>query len=500
MNNSFSKLLSIVIATVIVLSTFTTAFAVDNEEEVSTTESTVTTTEPVTESSDPTVTTPTDSTEPTEPTKPTINYSGVAGKNLRYYFNRNNGTLHISGIGTTMNNYSKKNLPPWHSFASNVKAVYVNKATNLTNIGSYMCADMINLQKIYYSKKLKSIGKCAFLNTKKLTALTLNRNISRINVDAFKGSKTPIIKVMNPSLSINFGGYTIPKTTKIQCYGTNTPIYKYARVNGNNVILMISSITLNTKKVVCKELVEPFVWCYADGDSILYAALVLMLMLSALPRMDTPASYLIFRTTRRSWLIGQIITVLIVTFGYCLMILLSSMLMCIGCNVYATNRWSETATMLSFAPAGFETALTVMRKTVKLTTPWGCCAQILGLMFQYVLLLSMLQLLFAVLKSKKTGILAAILLNFVGFVLTPERFMVWLHLPTEMRYYANVLAAWLSPLQHATYTMHNFGYDLLPRLQVSYLILGGLTVLLMALAAIKIRTFQFNFAGGVSDV
>lgn len=247
------------------------------------------------------------------------------------------------------------------------------------------------------------------------------------------------------------------------------------------------------------QLVEPFVWCYADGDSILYAALVLMLMLSAFPRMDTPASYLIFRTTRRSWLIGQIITTLIVTFGYCLMILLSSMLMCIGCNVYATNRWSETATMLSFAPAGFETALTVMRKTVKLTTPWGCCAQIFGLMFQYVLLLSMLQLLFTVLKSKKTGILAAILLNFVGFVLTPERFMAWLHLPTEMRYYANVLAAWLSPLQHATYTMHNFGYDLLPRLHVSYLILGGLTVLLMTLAAIKMRTFQFDFAGGVSD-
>ena len=47
--------------------------------------------------------------------------------------------------------------------------------------------------------------------------------------------------------------------------------------------------------------------------------------------------------------------------------------------------------------------------------------------------------------------------------------------------------------------MHNFGYDLLPRLHVSYLILGGLTVLLMALAAIKMHTFQFSFAGGVSD-
>ena len=28
------------------------------------------------------------------------------------------------------------------------------------------------------------------------------------------------------------------------------------------------------------QIVEPFVWCYADGDSILYAALVMMLMLS----------------------------------------------------------------------------------------------------------------------------------------------------------------------------------------------------------------------------
>ena len=56
--------------------------------------------------------------------------------------------------------------------------------------------------------------------------------------------------------------------------------------------------------------------------------------------------------------------------------------------------WSETATMLSFSPASFEVALTVMRKTVKLTTPWGCCYQIFGLLFQYVLLLSMIQLLF----------------------------------------------------------------------------------------------------------
>lgn len=247
------------------------------------------------------------------------------------------------------------------------------------------------------------------------------------------------------------------------------------------------------------QIVEPFVWCYADGDSILYAALVMMLMLSAFPRIDTPASYLIFRTTRLNWLIGQIITVFALTFGYCLMILLSSMAMCIGCNVFTANHWSETATMLSFSPASFEVALTVMRKTVKLTTPWGCCYQIFGLLFQYVLLLSMIQLLFTVLKSKKAGIIAALVLNFAGFVLTPDRFMTWLNLPSKMRYYANLLSVWLSPLQHATYSMHNFGYDLLPRLYVSYLILGGVTAAMIALSMLKMRTFQFSFTGGYSD-
>ena len=247
------------------------------------------------------------------------------------------------------------------------------------------------------------------------------------------------------------------------------------------------------------QLLEPFVWCYADDDSILFSALVMMLMFSAFPRLDTPASYLIFRTTRLNWLLGQIITVFVLTLGYSLMILLSSMIMCIGCNVFVANDWSETATMLSFSPASFEVALTVMRKTVKLTTPYGCAVQIFLLLFQYVLLMSMIQLTFTVLKSRKAGILAALIINFAGYVLTPDRFMTWLDLPMEMQYYANLLSAWLSPLQHATYTMHNFGYDLLPRVSTSNLILSGTSLLLIMIAIFAMRRFSFNFTGGYTD-
>ncbi len=247
------------------------------------------------------------------------------------------------------------------------------------------------------------------------------------------------------------------------------------------------------------QLLEPFVWCYADDDSLLFSALVMMLMLSAFPRLDTPASYLIFRTSRIKWLLGQILTVLMLTFGFALMILLSSMAMCIGCNVFSANHWSETATMLSFSPASFEVALTVMRKTVKLTTPYGCAVQIFLLLFQYVLLMAMLQLTFTVFRSRRAGIIAALIVNFAGYVLTPDRFMTWLNLPQEMRYYANLLSAWLSPLQHATYTMHNFGYDLLPRLGTSYLLLCGAALLLAALSLWKMRSFSFSFTGGHVD-
>lgn len=247
------------------------------------------------------------------------------------------------------------------------------------------------------------------------------------------------------------------------------------------------------------EILEPFIWCYADGDSILYASLVMIFQLAAFPHMDTPASYMIFRTGRASWLLGQLLTTFVLTLGYSLMILLASMLLCIGCNVFTANRWSETATMLSFSPASFESALIVLRKTVKLTTPYGCAAQIFLLMNQYMLFLSMLQLTFTILKSRKIGICATLIVSFIGFILTPTRFMTWLDLPASLQYYANLLAAWLSPLQHATYTMHNFGYDLLPKLWVSYAFFGGMSIGMSILAFALMRQFSFNFTGGYSD-
>lgn len=60
---------------------------------------------------------------------------------------------------------------------------------------------------------------------------------------------------------------------------------------------------------------------------------------------------------------------------------------------------------------------------------------------------------------------------------------------------ANVIIGWLSPLNQATYHMHNFGYDKLPRLWQSYCIFIGLSVILYFASIRGAKRYNFSFTG-----
>ena len=125
------------------------------------------------------------------------------------------------------------------------------------------------------------------------------------------------------------------------------------------------------------QIFEPFIWCFADVDNILFVSLAILLFLFQIPRLDTPACYLIFRKGKADWLLGQVLTSVLISFAYTMFLLGSSMLLALrGGNVIWSDQWSDTATILSFAPENFEVALTVVRKTIKLTTPYDCAATI----------------------------------------------------------------------------------------------------------------------------
>ena len=254
------------------------------------------------------------------------------------------------------------------------------------------------------------------------------------------------------------------------------------------------SVSLSQTYQTSLQAFEPFIWCFADGDNILYAALVLMLLLAGLPKLDAAASYFIFRTNRKKWILSQVLTIFIVTSGYCLFLLFSTLTLCIS-RAYFSNNWSETAVLLSFSTDAFQTAVTVVRKVIKVTKPYQSLLNIFFLLFQYVLFVGLLQLAVTIWKNKKTGVTIALCLHVFGYLLTPDRFMAWLVLDESYRYVATLLAAWLSPLQHATYMMHNFGYDKLPRLSTSYLLMGGFSILFAFFAYVRMGKMNFQFGG-----
>lgn len=225
------------------------------------------------------------------------------------------------------------------------------------------------------------------------------------------------------------------------------------------------------------QMLEPFIWCFSDSGNILFASLALLLILTQLPNLDRSCLQAMFRVGRKNWIWAQIITSVWISFLYTFFLFLITILLGVG-RFYVDNRWSDTATVFSYAGGRVATAVQVTRRVIKSTTPYGCALQIFALVNLYMLLLVLLKVAFTLRWGKKAGLCAALFMSLYGFLLTPGHFMAWLDLPLELQYYANLLAAWASPLQHASYSMHSFGYDSLPKLWVSYGLMGAAVIIL----------------------
>lgn len=90
---------------------------------------------------------------------------------------------------------------------------------------------------------------------------------------------------------------------------------------------------------------------------------------------------------------------------------------------------------------------------------------------------------------------AGVIANGFGLFLTPKVISDWFHIPEGNMTKANILFGWLSPLNHATYYMHNFGYDELPRLWMSYVFFASISLCMFLLSFIKIKKYPFSFTG-----
>ncbi|MBR4636540.1 MAG: hypothetical protein IKO51_09315 [Clostridia bacterium] len=246
------------------------------------------------------------------------------------------------------------------------------------------------------------------------------------------------------------------------------------------------------------QMFEPFVWTFGDSNSILLISLMLLLLFSDMPNLSAGVPYYLIRMKRRTWLLGQMLYMALVTVIYCCFVLAVTMLICMQ-NSFPGNMWSETAALLGYSGTGKSILLPVFVKTLEMSTPAAATGAIFVEMLLYSLLVGSILLLFNILKSRATGMAAVLAFSLYGYILNPQTLMTVLKLPDYMQYRANVIMGWISPLNHATYHMHNFGYDLLPTLAQSNLIFGGLILVLFVLTLLAIRRYSFSFTAGDSN-
>ncbi len=237
---------------------------------------------------------------------------------------------------------------------------------------------------------------------------------------------------------------------------------------------------------------EPFIWTYGDASSVMLSTLLLILLFADMPFISQATPYWLVRTKRKVWLAGQIIYVILATVIY--NIFLAVMLGIMGAPFSFTgNVWSETAAMLGYG-GGESITVPVSIKTMESSTPYGCAVIVFGLVLLYTLFIAVLMLFLNLTAGNMAGVIGAFAVSLYGFLLNPDILQKLFHFTGNQAYRANVLCGWLSPLNHATFPMHSFGYDYLPGVGVSMSIFVVLITVLIILSAVRIRVYNFSFA------
>lgn len=239
------------------------------------------------------------------------------------------------------------------------------------------------------------------------------------------------------------------------------------------------------------QIAEPFIWTYGDGASVMLFSLVLVLLFADMPFVNQQTPYSLVRTTRNIWLAGQIVYVIsaVVIYNLFLFVVLACMT---APFAYMGNVWSETAAMLGYG-GGESVTVPVSIKTMESSMPYACMFTVFLLMLMYSLFIASVMLCLNLTIGNAAGVIGAFAVNLYGFLLKPDIFQKLFHFTGNLAYRANVLCGWLSPLNHATFPMHNFGYDYLPGVEVSLGIFVCFIIILVVISGIKMRRYDFLF-------
>lgn len=242
------------------------------------------------------------------------------------------------------------------------------------------------------------------------------------------------------------------------------------------------------------QIVEVFIWNFGDSNSILLSSVLLVLLFADMPFLSSGTPLYLVRTSRRTWITGQVLYILSATLIYLVFVLLCTIFFSMQ-QSFLANMWSPTAAILGYTNAGERVAIPALVKTLEMSWPYQSMVSIFFLMLGYTSVMVMIMLVCNLWFGQVAGVVSVLVYSVYGILMNPDTIQLILKLPDEAYYIANVIIGWLSPLNQATYHMHNFGYDKLPRLWQSYLIFAVLVFAGFFAAVHAAKRYNFTFTG-----
>lgn len=239
---------------------------------------------------------------------------------------------------------------------------------------------------------------------------------------------------------------------------------------------------------------EPFLWTFGDSKALLLVSLLLILLFSDIPKLSAFTPFYLMRMTKKKWLAAQFFYITCCTCLYVLFIMAAATLLCMK-HAFPGNMWSRTAAILGYSGAGKALHVPSTVKVMESISPYGCMVQVLLLMLGYSLTLAFLILLGNLVLGKKYGMLLSFGYSLYGFLLDPNVLGRLLGMEEYELYRIRSIVGWISPLNHAVYGMHDFGYDNLPAIWQS---MGFFGLILLAAAFLCFRAlskYNFSFLG-----
>lgn len=246
------------------------------------------------------------------------------------------------------------------------------------------------------------------------------------------------------------------------------------------------------------QIFEPFVWVFGDGTSILLVALAVILLFADMPFLDGSVPYYLIRIRVRTWVLGQMLYLITACLLYTVYILGMTMLFCFR-NAFVGNMWSPTAAKLAYSGLADDYFIPAQLKTFEMVRPVECMLTIFLLMLLYILVAVFVMYLATLLKNQAAGIAAAFIFHMYGFLLNANGLAQVFKLSEEVAYRASIWCGWLSPLRHATFPSHDFGYDRLPTLTATYLIFTGVILLMAGIVLWRMKYYSFYFGGNTEE-